>query len=189
MATTRNPTMSYRVDAENRISWVSEEWWPFAQANAGLKLRPEQVVGTNLLDHISDSSSRELYETLLRRIRQTEQSVLLDIRCDSPELRRFLVLSISSLMDGSVTFLSRTVRMEPRPAQPLLQAGAGHSRRRVRMCGWCKRVAVGSEWVEVEEAAPHLPVTASGQWPEISHGICPPCQQRVLRQLDELPDE
>lgn len=189
MMMTENLTVSYRIDAENRISWVSQEWWPFALANEGLKLRPEKVQGTNLLDYISDLPSRELYDALLRRIRTTGQSILLEIRCDSPELRRFLTLSISPLLDGSIALLSRTVRVEPRPAQPLLQANVGHGRELLQMCSWCKRVKVGQQWLEVEEAAPHLPLTGSGQWPDISHGICPPCKQRVSRQIDELSGE
>jgi hypothetical protein len=43
------------------------------------------------------------------------------------------------------------------------------------MCGWCKRVAIGDAWMEVEDAVSELRLFERKVLPDISHGICPDC--------------
>ena len=48
------------------------------------------------------------------------------------------------------------------------------------MCSWCRRVNLGSEGVEVEEAVERLRLFELESLPQISHGCCEPCSQRIL---------
>ncbi|HSM05400.1 MAG TPA: hypothetical protein VK858_12345 [Longimicrobiales bacterium] len=52
------------------------------------------------------------------------------------------------------------------------------------MCAWCNCVRVESEWLEVEEAIQLLDLFGARAVPGITHGICPPCLDSVLRVLD-----
>jgi hypothetical protein len=45
----------------------------------------------------------------------------------------------------------------------------------VKVCAWCGLVRVGDTWVSGPEPAGH----------SVSHGICPECEARYYRELEE----
>jgi hypothetical protein len=59
---------------------------------------------------------------------------------------------------------------------------AGHSPDVVwlTVCGWCERVKDGTGWLELERALEQLEL-APGHEPSLTHGICPSCFARVLK--------
>ncbi len=75
----------YRVNDQDEIVFVNEEWDQFAAANAGEAVTASQVLQRRLWDFISDSTTRELYRQVLRRIRDG-RSLRFTFRCDSPSL-------------------------------------------------------------------------------------------------------
>ena len=52
----------------------------------------------------------------------------------------------------------------------------------LRICSWCERVLVRTEWQEAAEALRVLDVSIETQNPLITHGICPACAAEVERQ-------
>jgi hypothetical protein len=48
------------------------------------------------------------------------------------------------------------------------------------VCGWCKRVRHGAGWLDVEDALAQLELSP-GREPSLTHGICPSCLARVLK--------
>jgi hypothetical protein len=56
---------------------------------------------------------------------------------------------------------------------------------RVVVCGWCKRVDVSGDWLEVELAVTRLGLFNLTRLPQITHGICVDCRKRVRRELPE----
>ncbi len=182
MSSDRQSLVAYNVSSSNRIVWVNENWWPFARENDGPDLAPEAVIGKCLLDYISDAASRQLYEMLLDRVRSDRREIVLDIRCDSPDKRRFLKVHMQPLDDGAVAFESWTARVEERPAVEAMRRGAAASGLMIRMCSWCKRVEADGRWLEVEEALALLGAMAGDEPPRITHGICPSCYDETWRQ-------
>jgi hypothetical protein len=60
----------YRIDSNDIIISVSQNWESFARDNAwGSELSPENVVGHLLWDFIQDIEIRHLYEEVFRRVR------------------------------------------------------------------------------------------------------------------------
>ncbi len=49
------------------------------------------------------------------------------------------------------------------------------------MCGWCQRVHLDEQWVELEEAASSLRFLERARLPQVSHGICQSCQRAMER--------
>lgn len=177
--------VAYDIDAADRITWVCEHWWPFARDNSAAHLRPEDVIGRNLLGFISDPTTRELYERLFARVRATHRSISLDVRCDSPDRRRLLHFTMSPSVYDGIAIASRTVREEVREPVSLLAAPSGQFAPLIVMCSWCKRVQVDGEWLEVEAAVQRLGLMETATPPPITHGICPSCLARVSRMLSE----
>ena len=52
------------------------------------------------------------------------------------------------------------------------------------MWGWCQRVHLDEQWVELEEAASSLRLFERAGLPQVSHGICESCQQAMERLLE-----
>lgn len=180
------PSLVYRIDAANRITWVNEAWCDFARANGGESLLPGQILGHDLLAAFADPGVRQLYITMIQRVR-AGKTVVFDYRCDAPDKRRLFTMAIRLRPDGEVEFASTLQHEEPRPVVALLQPGQPRDDERfIRMCSWCQNVALPSgAWVAVEEAVQTLTIMEADRLPQITHTMCHPCQARVLASLDQ----
>lgn len=168
------------VDADGRIRHVNDAWLSFGRENHLPQDRP--VLGRELLAFIADTTTQQLYATLLERVRRVRQPMTFPFRCDSPALRRFMEMQMRPLADGAVEFRSRIVRSEPRPPVALLDPAVLRSEQLIRMCGWCKQVAI-PDWVEVEVALLRMNWFQQSRLPGLTHGICPACDQRMTAEI------
>lgn len=169
-----------RVDARDRIAFVDANWTQFAVENGLAHLTAEEVAGVPLWRYVSDVTTRHFYDILLQRVRRTGRSIAVPFRCDAPDRRRFMCMTILPLADGALEFRSELLREEPRPKVDLLDTAFPRGPNFVEMCSWCKKVKA-PDWVEVEEGVARLGVFDEPRLPRVSHGICPDCS-RVLRQ-------
>jgi hypothetical protein len=48
------------------------------------------------------------------------------------------------------------------------------------VCGWCKRVRDGARWLDIERVLAQLELS-DGRELSLTHGICPSCLARVLK--------
>ncbi|MEA3638516.1 MAG: hypothetical protein VBE63_01065 [Lamprobacter sp.] len=176
-----HPSYVHRVDAELRISFVSEAWLAFASDN-GYATTAGAELGRPLFSVIADEETRHVYQLLIERARASREALQFGYRCDSPERRRWMQMQMRYLADSDeIEFASRLLRTEPRPYMPLIEFHRHQpaSRRVLSMCSWCKTVLAEHAWVEVEEAVMQLRLFAAETMPRISHGICPDCSKRL----------
>ena len=92
-------------------------------------------------------------------------------------------LRVSSQGHGTVRCESRLIREEPRETVPLLDEAVSRNDACIRMCSWCKNVAVDEGWVEVEEAVARLRLFETDVLPQITHGVCDACSRRIRGRL------
>jgi len=176
-------TFVHGIDAEDRIAHVNDAWLTFARENA-YENAGGGVLGQPLWSFIADVATQALYEVVLEKVRNDAIAISLPYRCDSPSLRRFMRLDMVPRFDYGVDFCSRVIRLESRP-EPLLLTAEDRSDEFIRMCSWCKRVATpNNTWVEVETAIELLGLFDEPRLPGITHGVCPECQERVLKALE-----
>lgn len=174
----------YHLNASDEISSVNEEWLVFARANDGEPLLPPQILGRPLWDFIGDVETQHIYRLLHRHVRTKGEPVRLSFRCDGPERRRLLELSISAGVEQGLIYRVRTVREEDRKPMPLLDPHRPRSETFVTICGWCKRVSAPPHgWLEVEEAVAALSLFAEPHPPQLTHGICGQCSQSLDQAL------
>ena len=113
--------------------------------------------------------------------RRQQSPLSVPLRCDAPELRRHLELTIVPEADGHLTIRSRTLQTKPRELVPLLDNQSERSNEFITMCSWCKKVEVEGEWCEVEEAADRLGLLV--EVPHLTHGMCLPCRDAFQLSL------
>ena len=172
----------YRVNDQDEIVFVNQEWDRFAAANAGEAVMSSRVLRRPLWDFIVDSTTQELYGQILKRVRGG-RSLRFTFRCDSPRSRRLLAMEVGRAQDGTVAFCTRTLSEEPRQPPALLAPSAARSNELLRVCAWCEKVSVGGSWVEVEEAVARLRLFESSLLPLMTHGICEQCRQNMAEIL------
>ena len=174
----------YRLNDRDEIVFVNEAWNAFASANSGEHLTAPHVLGRPLWEFIVDRTTRALYKDILARVR-SGRSVRFRLRCDSPEYRRLLEMEVSHGLDDVTDFRVRTLSQNARERQPLLDTDRPHSEELLRVCGWCRKVHAGGRWVEVEEAVSLLGLFVRPLLPDVTHGICEDCYERMVATISE----
>jgi hypothetical protein len=172
-------TLTYIVDGSDRIVDIGGPWDEFAMANGAPALTCESVLGMPMRTFVSGSEMQELTKMLIARVRRGPV-IPLEFRCDSPTERRYLQMSLSTLPGNLVRCATSLLRAEPRPSQPLLAIGTARSQHLLVVCSWCRRVLLpGGRWAEIDEAVETLALFLETELPQISHGICDACRDRM----------
>ncbi|MBK1633104.1 hypothetical protein CKO31_20585 [Thiohalocapsa halophila] len=171
----------HRIDADDRICFVNDSWLAFATENDWPDGAPA-VLGSPLMSYIADAKTRHIYRLLIDRVRATGHPLQFRYRCDSPDLRRFMEMRMSSKAEGEVELRSRVLRLEGRDPIPVLDTTQPrHSGNPLQICSWCKAIYAQATWLNLEEAMHTLDVLSDAVLPELTHGICPDCSDRMLR--------
>ncbi len=184
-----NSHISYQINKQDEIIFVNDEWFQFALANDGSNLTREDVLYRSLWDFISDNKVKHLYREILRRV-NAGHSLKFNLRCDSPDIRRIIVMKITPQKDGEVKFDSRTIRTQPRMPVFHFKKNAPQTDNLLIACSWCNKIEAGNgKWKEIKEAIKSLRLFEVETLPEISHGMCGSCYQTVSLMLKELKTE
>jgi hypothetical protein len=173
-------TISYQINASDRLIQMNEGWSEYARVNDGEQVMPEMVLGEPLWNFISDSTIHDIYRRLVLIARQGRSSSF-RYRCDAPRFKRTFQMKISATEQGNVEFESTLLSEEERPAIPLLMVRTRPSNVYVRICSWCHVVAwPGETWKPLEAAAERVVAVDEANLPELTHGICEACSQSML---------
>jgi hypothetical protein len=183
-ASLKNLTVVYHVDQEDRLTHMNAAWDCFARENDGAAIVATEVIGTFLWGHVVGVEVRHIYETLMQKVRRGSQALSFCYRCDSPNMRRRMRMTIRPLPRlGHIEFYSEILNIEVRAPINLLAETNEQSRKMLSMCSWCKKIETPAGWIEVEDAVKVLGLLEIEELPRISHGICPDCLS-VIPQAD-----
>lgn len=170
--------VTYELDADATLVAVGGAWTRFARENDAPDLEPPGPIGRSLFSFISDPTTAQVYDDLLKRVREHGGAIVFPIRCDAPSTRRYLSITMGPSGKG-FSLLSRLVRSEERAPVSLDVADADSQEELIRSCGWCKRIEVDAEWLEIEAAIARLSLFDRPRLPLISHSMCANCQDRM----------
>lgn len=170
--------LTYILDDESTLISVGGEWDRFAVENGASDLVPPRPLWRPMRSFISDETTVQLYDAIYDKARRTGRPFSFPLRCDSPDLRRELRMTI---LYTNASFFIRSVLLSvtKRPPMPIPVALRVPGDSFLRACGWCKRLDAGGRWVEIEEAVTTLALFHESRLPEISHGICDDCLARM----------
>lgn len=181
-ASTRD--VSYVLNADDELVSVNDAWGDFARSNLGGRAAAAEVLGRKLWDFIAGAETRLLYRDILHRVRRGN-TLRFNIRCDAPDRRRLIEVVVAPAAGAAVEFHTRVLWEEAREWQPLLDPRVAHTDEFLHLCAWCKKVQVGDEWLEVEDAVTRLALFDQPALPQLSHGLCPACDAEMQRVLAE----
>jgi hypothetical protein len=166
----------YRIDLEDRVSYVNDEWIAFGIENGLTELSEKEIVGRPLWDFIADVSVKHLYKNLFEIVRAKKSKPKIPYRCDSPDCRRFMQMELVTLPDGGIQLLNRILKEEVRSPVSISEQSEGRSGEFLAVCSVCKKVRLREEtWYEIEDATAILGITNLGPYPQLSHTLCGGC--------------
>ncbi|MCX8012650.1 MAG: hypothetical protein N3A64_05820 [Desulfobacterota bacterium] len=175
-------TIFYRLNSQDKIIFVNEEWDLFAIANGGEAVTSARVLYRSIRDFITDLTTRELYLQIMQRVRHG-RSIKFTFRCDSPAFRRLLEMNIHPGEDSSVEYFTRTLVEERQKYLVLSPTTTANSDDFLRSCSWCKKIFLDGSWLEVEEAVAQRQIFHHPFLPPITHGICEQCYENMTKVL------
>jgi hypothetical protein len=169
----------YRIDENDVIIFVDQDWLTFAQENNAQNLTADRVIGTALWNYIEGAETRELYRELFSKLRKNNVMAIIPYRCDSPDMYRSLDLAICPLDDWTLELRSHVINIESREYNPLLDASLHRSKEVYEICSFCKGVKFPNNvWSSLE----HLLMRTNLDEliiPELSNVVCPACRGLV----------
>ena len=165
-------SLSYSVDAEDRIASVDHKWYPFAAANGAPELVPEAVIGRSLRTFIADRATNHFTQALLTQARRG-RTVTFPLRCDGPDHRREMRMELTPEPRNHVrctTTLIAESSLPPLPVRSAEPTGAI-----LTMCGWCNQILFAERWHDLADGVNEAVLFLRPAMRDISHGICPRC--------------
>lgn len=178
--------VSYTIDAEDIIVEVSSSWQQFARENFAVGLSDREVLGRPLWDYIQDESTRSLYKALLQAVRAKGRPISLPFRCDSPRIRRYMVMNVTPHADGRISFTNELVETKTRNPEIYFQTKLGANKLYYVMCSVCNQVRPLEEegnWQEVEDAFAFL---AHVDEPvQVVYELCDKCSSFMNNSLQQ----
>lgn len=130
-------SLSYHLNAENLIVSADLAWDAFAVENGAPELLSTRITGEDLFGFITGMEMQHLQKMLLGRVRKTLQPSTIPFRCDAPDRRRFMEMTVTAQADGAVAFVTWLTHEETRDPVALLQASSRASATYLALCGWC----------------------------------------------------
>jgi len=174
----------YSVDIQDRIASVCDEWLEFARENDWVGLDESDLIGRPIFEFIEGEETQRIYRTIFQRVRHHQRSVTLPLRCDGPDVRRFIELEIRPAEQGRIEMSGRLVRQETRKPVRFFDRKASRSQQAIAMCAWCKKIPVEGEWQEVEEAVARLDLFQAPELPAIRYDVCDVCRNRIKNESE-----
>ncbi len=145
---------SYWLDADDAIVRVSGDWDRFARENDGSGLYSADIRGKSIWSFISGDSSRMWLEALLQLTRLTGKPISRPYRCDSPDLKRFMTMTIIPEGSGRLriehTIISTVPRQAPIYFHYAPKAAPSRFYQRCSVCGRVRR-SQAEPWLEADE--------------------------------------
>lgn len=173
---TATTTLSYTLDSDDRIVSVGGDWDGFARENDGSEILARTVIGRRLDEFITGDATRMFVRTMLMSARTLKRSIRRPYRCDSPQFRRLMEMTIVPLAQEMLDVRHHQIRAEPLPytitiAAVTSTAASGF----VKRCSICNRIRA-EMWSEVDAAVidGRLTVAAAAAL-KVIYGVCPDC--------------
>ncbi|MCB9480636.1 MAG: hypothetical protein H6680_02255 [Desulfobacteraceae bacterium] len=170
-------SLTYRINSNDEIIYVSSAWDKFAEENQGKENQSSLVLKQKLWDFISDPETAQIYLMLVEKVRKNKKTVKVPFRCDTSEFRRFLYMEIKEMDNGIIEFNSILEKIEKREKVLLLEKNVERSNEFIKICSWCKKVYIENEdcWYEVEDAVKKMNLFGKKRLPMLTHTMCDKC--------------
>ena len=174
--------VSYTLDRANRIVGVGGSWDNFALENDASNLLEPHVLGREIIDFVVGDTTRIFLFTMLDSSRVLEKPITRPYRCDSPQYRRFMEMTLEPRPQGVIELRHRLLRVEAVDYPIKFTAVPGNAPKGlIKRCSMCNQIKIKGDWLESSEAISKGLLAKADQC-QVIYGVCENCQ-RLLPKL------
>lgn len=171
------PSTCYWLDADDRIVGVCGAWDRFARENDGGSALAADVVGRPVWRFMTGDQTRMWLDALLQRVRLNGKPIERPYRCDSPDQKRFMRMTISSAGSGRLQLHHSVLHTESIANRLNLRYSMLNEDRIFTRCSICNRLRVNFHWEEIDRIPPSA---ADARRPiGIRYDVCLACRTMV----------
>jgi hypothetical protein len=168
-----------RVDEDWDRAMNSESWTDRAASHS--------IVGKPLFDFICDDVTRMYIATMVESVRVLPRTLFRPYRCDTPDFKRFMMMTITPEDDGLVRVSHELLRTEPMAKKVLFKTVSPSDQRtsaafqskmatlsiHIIRCSLCNRICkLGqNDWQEADSVA------VTSETIRVVYGLCPSCMR------------
>ena len=162
------------LDSEYRFLYVGGDWDAFARANKAPKATGDAIANTSIFDQIEGFEPRAFLNAALFAVRDSGKPFVLDYRCDSPRVRRFMRMTVSALRGDRFLMVHDFLHEED--VGRALVSWAVVPNAVNQKCSVCCSVLYGEVWLD--------PFLARNPHPNmVRPSLCPECRTRTASQI------
>ena len=173
----------YWIDRDNSIIRTNEHWDQFAMDNDGAGTLSAKVTGKSLLRFIDGDSTKMLIEAMITGSRVSKKVYTRNYRCDSPEKKRLMTMSIVPEGNGIIRIDNEVIHESQfEVVRKILPSVLGKTF--LPRCTVCNRIKYEENWHE-PDAAILNPLFVDNAL-RAAHTVCPACRESTLTRLKAL---
>lgn len=170
-------SVDFMIDSQGHIVSVGGEWDRFAIENDAPELAGDNVVGRPFLDFISGKVTRHFISTVIDKVRNSQQQIQLENRCDSAIERRFMTMRVAIDEQGIICFQNDLLHVEPRSEPVVISNVPQRGLNTPVRCSMCNLLNVKRKWVEPDQ----FTIGSHSRLTEllVIYGICECCFSQI----------
>jgi hypothetical protein len=161
-------TVSYWVDAKNRIVRVSNNWNAIAAEQQCETVDETRVLNRPLDLFLKGDPTVMLLDALLKRMRLLKTPVVRDYRCDTPDLTRYYQMTMEYEEPEFIKISHILKAVEPKTVTRRVSFTASGGQKRCSMCG---RLKCDVGWVDLDDLPDYQQDIC------VFYGVCEDCQE------------
>jgi len=170
-------SLTYTVDADDRIEKMGGNWNDFAAENAAPEMQePANVVGTSIWSFLAGTEIKSLFRQIFEEVRVKETTFSMPFRCDSPDVQREMMLTVSYAGDNKLDISTVLQNEMSQPHVPLFSPRSYSTRNHINRCSVCRRFEDrNGDWLSATELAMKTSILAAPHLPAVSERVCGEC--------------
>jgi hypothetical protein len=173
----------YRIDSRDCFLAMNRKWILFAEENGAPELADERLIGEPLWRYVEGSEVTRIYREVFWRVREQRVQVVFPFRCDSPDVRRDMLMKVipQENNDLEVHCITKSVVKHSLPDQEDEALLPDASTELLRICSWCKSLYLEDRWISIEAAIKRLDLFGRRSAPPLTHTICTDCREYLTK--------
>ena len=173
MALNDQGTILMVIDRTLRVVSTDSSWDLRADSFGHDELTGDFLIGSCVLDHLKGEATKRFYREVYERAFSTQESCKIDYRCDAPDRKRFMRLSIEP-RDEVLHCFHETLRVIPFTEQDRSMALLYHY---VTVCSVClSQMDKNGIWHDHKKRVADQPMKAPSD-NEVLWTVCPRCRE------------
>ncbi len=162
----------YWLNQDECIAKVCSQWDQFAYENDGKVVVQSRVASRPIWDYISGDATKMWLRTLLNLCRVRNAPVERPYRCDSPEKKRYMTMTIFPEEGGKLRVEHRVKKEEERSKPVYIAPGTGN--KLCFRCSICGRIKKDEQWYEPDDST--LNAGNSDRTHQVAYTVCGQCK-------------